>query len=423
MTVVFLSFIIVVINLILFFNVSLFYFIIFLLAQVLLYFVIYFFLEDYLDKTIFDFDSNSPVFKKIRYKLQQNIMDRERRIELGDKQSLEYQDILNSLDLMLGIIDTDFNLIFVNNKFKEVFQLDKADNLKTVLRDLAFSSQVKDVINNKEKKTFEWHRPIPNNQFYDVVAFPINNFFCIVLKNITTIRNLETVRKDFVANVSHELKTPLSSIIGYTETLSMAKNEKDKNKFIQIILEQSTRMKNLIEDLLSLSTYENYENSEINKNCSVIKAINVAINSLESKSKEKNISIFFDDQKEEIEVACSQEELVQIAINIIDNSIKYSKENTNIFIEYHILGETQSSQKYLDIVFKDQGFGIAEEHIPRLTERFYRTDVARSREVGGTGLGLSIVKHILNNNRGFIAINSKIGKGSEFRVSLPLVIS
>ena len=423
MTVVFLSFIIVVINLILFFNVSLFYFIIFLLAQVLLYFVIYFLLEDYLDKTIFDFDSNSPVFKKIRYKLQQNIMDRERRIELGDKQSLEYQDILNSLDLMLGIIDIDFNLIFVNYKFKEVFQLDKADNLKTVLRDLAFSSQVKDVINNKEKKTFEWHRPIPNNQFYDVVAFPINNFFCIVLKNITTIRNLETVRKDFVANVSHELKTPLSSIIGYTETLSMAKNEKDKNKFIQIILEQSTRMKNLIEDLLSLSTYENYENSEINKNCSVIKAINVAINSLESKSKEKNISIFFDDQKEEIEVACSQEELVQIAINIIDNSIKYSKENTNIFIEYHILGETQSSQKYLDIVFKDQGFGIAEEHIPRLTERFYRTDVARSREVGGTGLGLSIVKHILNNNRGFIAINSKIGKGSEFRVSLPLVIS
>jgi len=423
MTVVFLSFIIVVINLILFFNVSLFYFIIFLLAQVLLYFVIYFFLEDYLDKTIFDFDSGSPVFKKIRYKLQQNIMDRERRIELGDKQSLEYQDILNSLDLMLGIIDIDFNLIFVNYKFKEVFQLDKADNLKTVLRDLAFSSQVKDVINNKEKKTFEWHRPILNNQFYDVVAFPINNFFCIVLKNITTIRNLETVRKDFVANVSHELKTPLSSIIGYTETLSMAKNEKDKNKFIQIILEQSTRMKNLIEDLLSLSTYENYENSEINKNCSVIKAINVAINSLESKSKEKNISIFFDDQKEEIEVACSQEELVQIAINIIDNSIKYSKENTNIFIEYHILGETQSSQKYLDIVFKDQGFGIAEEHIPRLTERFYRTDVARSREVGGTGLGLSIVKHILNNNRGFIAINSKIGKGSEFRVSLPLVIS
>lgn len=350
-------------------------------------------------------------------------MDRERRIELGDKQSLEYQDILNSLDLMLGIIDTDFNLIFVNNKFKEVFQLDKADNLKTVLRDLAFSSQVKDVINNKEKKTFEWHRPIPNNQFYDVVAFPINNFFCIVLKNITNIRNLETVRKDFVANVSHELKTPLSSIIGYTETLSMAKNEKDKNKFIQIILEQSTRMKNLIEDLLSLSTYENYENSEIKKNCSVIKAINVAINSLESKSKEKNISIFFDDQKKEIEVACSQEELVQIAINIIDNSIKYSKENTNIFIEYHIVGETQSSQKYLDIVFKDQGFGIAEEHIPRLTERFYRTDVARSREVGGTGLGLSIVKHILNNNRGFIAINSKIGKGSEFRVSLPLVIS
>ena len=181
-------------------------------------------------------------------------------------------------------------------------------------------------------------------------------------------------------------------------------------------------MKNLIEDLLSLSTYENYENSEIKKNCSVIKAINVAINSLESKSKEKNISIFFDDQKEEIEVACSQEELVQIAINIIDNSIKYSKENTSISIQVSVDDETVI-QRYLNISFKDEGFGIAEEHIPRLTERFYRTDIARSREVGGTGLGLSIVKHILNNNRGFIDISSKIGKGSEFTISLPLSLS
>ncbi len=422
MTLILLSSLVGLINLILFLNVSLGYFLISIFAQVLIYFVTYYFLEDYLEKTIFDFDSRSSIFRKIRYKLQQNIMDRERRVELGDKQSLEYQDILNSLDLKLGIIDDEFNLIFVNNKFKEVFQLDKADNLKTALRDLAFSSDLKDVISRKEKKIFEWHRAIPNNQYYDVVAFPINNFFCIVLKNITSIRKLETIRKDFVANVSHELKTPLSSIIGYAETLSFAKEEKDRSKFIQTILEQSTRMKNLIEDLLSLSAYENSENDQKNKKCSVSKAISIAINSLEAKFKDKNISIELNQDDDDLMVQCSQQELVQIAINIIDNSIKYSKENTSISIQVSVDDETVI-QRYLNISFKDEGFGIAEEHIPRLTERFYRTDIARSREVGGTGLGLSIVKHILNNNRGFIDISSKIGKGSEFTISLPLSLS
>ena len=422
MTLILLSSLVGLINLILFLNVSLGYFLISILAQVLIYFVTYYFLENYLEKTIFDFDSRSSIFRKIRYKLQQNIMDRERRVELGDKQSLEYQDILNSLDLKLGIIDDEFNLIFVNNKFKEVFQLDKADNLKTALRDLAFSSDLKDVISRKEKKIFEWHRAIPNNQYYDVVAFPINNFFCIVLKNITSIRKLETIRKDFVANVSHELKTPLSSIIGYAETLSFAKEEKDRSKFIQTILEQSTRMKNLIEDLLSLSAYENSENDQKNKKCSVGKAISIAINSLEAKFKDKNISIELNQHDDDLMVQCSQQELVQIAINIIDNSIKYSKENTSISIKVSVDDETVI-QRYLNISFKDEGFGIAEEHIPRLTERFYRTDIARSREVGGTGLGLSIVKHILNNNRGFIDISSKIGKGSEFTISLPLSLS
>ena len=410
------------INLILFFNVPLGYFLISIFAQVLIYFVTYYFLESYLEKTIFDFESRSSIFRKIRYKLQQNIMDRERRVELGDKQSLEYQDILNSLDLKLGIIDIEFNLIFVNNKFKEVFKLDKADNLKTDLRDLAFTSDLKDVIENKEKIFFEWHRTVPDNQYYDVVAFPINNFFCIVLRNITSIRMLETVRKDFVANVSHELKTPLSSIIGYAETLLISKDEKNKSKFIQTIFEQSTRMKNLIEDLLSLSAYENTDSRTKNKNCNVAEAISVAINSLEPKVKEKNISIDVNQQQDDLMVDCSQQELVQIAINLIDNSIKYSQDNTKILI--HVgADEVEGMQKYVNISFKDEGFGIAEEHIPRLTERFYRTDIARSREVGGTGLGLSIVKHILNNNRGFINISSKIGKGSEFTVSLPQPLS
>ena len=412
-----LIFSLVILNIIIFFNVSLGIFLIILLSQAIIYFLTYYVLETYLQKNIFDFESHSRIFQKIRYALQQNIMDKERRIELGDKQSLEYQDILNSLDFSLAIIDHDYNLIFVNNIFKEVFQLDKADNLKTDLRDLAFSPELKEVIQKKKKITFDWHRYIPNDRFYEVISFPINKFICIALKDITNVKNLENIRRDFVANVSHELKTPLSSIIGYTETLSITDDAKNKSKFIKTILEQSGRMKSLIEDLLSLSSLENASKLNQNLSCNVHDAIQIAVSSLESAVLAKKIKIILQ-INEAFFVKCSQKELVQIAINIIDNSIKYSKAGTKITISIRKKLNNDSLIEYVEISFTDEGIGIAEEHIPRLTERFYRTDIARSREVGGTGLGLSIVKHITNNNLGYIDIKSKLGKGSEFLITL-----
>jgi len=417
-----LIFSLVILNIIIFFNVSLGIFLIILLSQAIIYFLTYYVLETYLQKNIFDFESPSRIFQKIRYALQQNIMDKERRIELGDKQSLEYQDILNSLDFSLAIIDHDYNLIFVNNIFKEVFQLDKADNLKTDLRDLAFSPELKEVIQKKKKITFDWHRYIPNDRFYEVISFPINKFICIALKDITNVKNLENIRRDFVANVSHELKTPLSSIIGYTETLSITDDAKNKSKFIKTILEQSGRMKSLIEDLLSLSSLENASRLNQNLSCNVHDAIQIAVSSLESAVLAKKIKIILQ-INEAFFVKCSQKELVQIAINIIDNSIKYSKAGTKITISIRKKLNNDSLIEYVEISFTDEGIGIAEEHIPRLTERFYRTDIARSREVGGTGLGLSIVKHITNNNLGYIDIKSKLGKGSEFLITLPSSMS
>ena len=417
-----LIFSLVIMNIIIFFNVSLGIFLIILLSQAIIYFLTYYVLETYLQKNIFDFESPSRIFQKIRYALQQNIMDKERRIELGDKQSLEYQDILNSLDFSLAIIDHDYNLIFVNNIFKEVFQLDKADNLKTDLRDLAFSPELKEVIQKKKKITFDWHRYIPNDRFYEVISFPINKFICIALKDITNVKNLENIRRDFVANVSHELKTPLSSIIGYTETLSITDDAKNKSKFIKTILEQSGRMKSLIEDLLSLSSLENASKLNQNLSCNVHDAIQIAVSSLESAVLAKKIKIILQ-INEAFFVKCSQKELVQIAINIIDNSIKYSKAGTKITISIRKKLNNDSLIEYVEISFTDEGIGIAEEHIPRLTERFYRTDIARSREVGGTGLGLSIVKHITNNNLGYIDIKSKLGKGSEFLITLPSSMS
>ena len=254
-----------------------------------------------------------------------------------------------------------------------------------------------------------------------MISFPINKFICIALKDITNVKNLENIRRDFVANVSHELKTPLSSIIGYTETLSITDDAKNKSKFIKTILEQSGRMKSLIEDLLSLSSLENASKLNQNLSCNVHDAIQIAVSSLESAVLAKKIKINLQ-IREAFFVKCSQKELVQIAINIIDNSIKYSKaEQDNN--KYKKKLNNDSLIEYVEISFTDEGIGIAEEHIPRLTERFYRTDIARSREVGGTGLGLSIVKHITNNNLGYIDIKSKLGKGSEFLITLPSSMS
>jgi len=358
------------------------------------------------------------LFTKVRNILEETLLDKERRIEINDKQSLEYQDILNSLDLSIVIIDYDYNIIFVNNTFKETFNLENADNLKIGLRDLSLSENLSSALKSKSKKHFEWNRLIPNDRYYDVIGFPINDFFCVAFKDITAIKNLEMVRTDFVANVSHELKTPLSSIIGYLETLLSVDDEKNRKKFISIIQDQSNRMNSLIDDLLSLSSIENKKTNENDQFCNLLNTVKIGINSLESKILKKNINVDINlDQS--LLVGCPHEEFIQVVVNIVNNAVKYSKDGAKIFINAREKMNTSTMTEYVEISFKDNGIGIAEEHISRLTERFYRVDSARSKEVGGTGLGLSIVKHILNKNMGFIDIKSEVGKGSEFLITIP----
>jgi two-component system phosphate regulon sensor histidine kinase PhoR len=226
------------------------------------------------------------------------------------------------------------------------------------------------------------------------------------------------VRTDFVANVSHELKTPLSSIIGYLETLLTVDDEKNKKKFISIIQDQSNRMNSLIDDLLSLSSIENKKTNENDQFCNLLNTVKIGINSLESKILKKKINVDINlDQS--LLVGCPHEEFIQVVVNIVNNAVKYSKDGAKILIKAREKMNTSNMTEYVEISFKDNGIGIAEEHISRLTERFYRVDSARSKEVGGTGLGLSIVKHILNKNMGFIDIKSEVGKGSEFLITIP----
>jgi two-component system phosphate regulon sensor histidine kinase PhoR len=236
----------------------------------------------------------------------------------------------------------------------------------------------------------------------------------IVLNDVTRIRRLDIIRKDFVANVSHELKTPITSIKGFVETLLDGAYEKpeDAKRFLEIIAKQTNRLNAIIEDLLSLSRIEQ-DDEKIELALTPVKQVLTAATQVcELNSKAKKIRVNLD-CPENLKATINPHLLEQAVVNLIDNSIKYSKPQSEIQIS-----ATQKDQK-ISIQVRDNGCGIAEEDLPRLFERFYRVDKSRSRELGGTGLGLAIVKHIVQTHQGTITVESQLDQGSTFTIQLP----
>jgi len=238
----------------------------------------------------------------------------------------------------------------------------------------------------------------------------------IVFNDVTKLRRLESIRSDFVANVSHELKTPITTIKGFVETLRDGPvDEPDERKhFLDIILKNANRLNSIVEDLLTLSRVEEEDRNAqiILQSEPVAKPLVAAIEACSLKAFEKGIRIVFD-CPEDIKARINSPLLEQAVTNLIVNSIKYSEENTTVILR----GRT--SQTHVIITVKDHGIGIAEEHLPRLFERFYRSDKARSRKLGGTGLGLAIVKHIVSAHNGKVKVKSKVGEGTTFTIKIP----
>jgi len=239
----------------------------------------------------------------------------------------------------------------------------------------------------------------------------------IVLKDVSRMRQLETMRTDFAANVSHELKTPITSIKGFVETLldGAMQDPDDCRRFLQIVAKQSDRLNAIIDDLMSLARIEqNASSSEIALESSAVKPVlEAAVEECLVKAREKEIKLEVQclaDVRAELNAAL----LEQAVANLIDNAVKYSGQGSQIEIR------AARSEREVTISVSDHGCGIPAEHIPRLFERFYRVDKARSRKVGGTGLGLAIVKHIVYAHRARITVDSKPGEGSTFTIHLPL---
>lgn len=246
----------------------------------------------------------------------------------------------------------------------------------------------------------------------------------LVIRNLTSARRLERMRVDFIANASHELRTPLASLTGFIETLQGAArhDEKARERFLVIMREQARRMSRLIDDLLSLSRIEMHLHVPPNGIVEMQAVIHHTIETLSPLAQERSMSVTFQGPADSLLVKGDRDELLQVIQNLVENAIKYGQSGRKVDISLQSIPSTQRRGEE-DVVMdvRDYGPGIPPEHLPRLTERFYRADVSDSRDKGGTGLGLAIVKHIVNRHRGRIEISSAHGEGSTFRVILPRI--
>ena len=232
-------------------------------------------------------------------------------------------------------------------------------------------------------------------------------------------RGYEKMRTDFIANVSHELRTPLSSIIASVETIqNNANNDKTAQiKFLESMGKQAWRMSRLVEDLLTLSKIESDDKELHFESINVADLVQGVVDNLYNKADKKNIKIRIIKNTDKLNVKADYDAMMQVFINLLDNAINYSKENSNITINFD--EETNNYKLYLKISITDEGDGIEKKYINRITQRFYRVDKNRSRMQGGTGLGLAIVKHIIQRHQGELEIKSKVGIGSTFSALFP----
>ena len=334
----------------------------------------------------------------------------------------EQVKIINQIDDLILIVDKFKNIKFFNNSAKKKFGENNLNkHVATLLRVPDLLQNIDLVLSKKETITMDLELSSPSFQFFKVHLFSGPTSFVddsdsviLFLKDLTDIIKAQRFKSDFVANVSHELKTPLVSIKGFLETISgHAKDDLEaQKKFIPIMLEQADRMESLIKDLLSLSKIELEEHIQPQDKVNLKEVLS---NVEDIHQKNLKLFEFKNNIKDDFFIKGDYEKLIEVFSNIIDNSIKYSEKNKKIEVNCgqgngKVIGDSYT------VSIKDNGIGIPTEQLPRITERFFRVDAAKSKKVGGTGLGMAIVKHIVNQHRGELEIKSEAQSGTEIKV-------
>jgi len=293
------------------------------------------------------------------------------------------------------------------------------------LRNPSIIEAFADALENRRESRHELVLPAPVQRTFDISALPMpdNDQVVLILHDLTAVRNAELMRADFVANVSHELRSPLSSLIGFIETLTTTADidAANRQKFLEIMDNEARRMARLIDDLLSLSKVEADEHVTPTDQIDLSHLIKTIVDNLSERAKARAMSVrvIYDGDVSPI-VAGDFDELTTVFRNLIDNALSYGQEGTEVIVRLSPVDRISNvGLPGLRIEVRDRGEGIGAEHLPRLTERFYRVDKGRSRSLGGTGLGLAIVKHIVSHHRGRFTIDSTLGEGSVFAVELP----
>jgi len=380
------------------------------------------------------------------------------RAEQAQVQLEANESILEALHDPLVLVGADRQVVRANQAARGLFG-DRILNrdLAASLRNPSVLEAVDAVLGGAASRILEFSLPVPVERMFEVRVKPFQRrlprpvpedgaplpaetasgrLVILTLHDITALRRSEQMRADFIANASHELRTPLSSLLGFIETLrGPARDDLEAHeRFLSIMHDQASRMARLVNDLLSLSRIELDEHMPPAGRVDVLDRLDGVIAALELKAASRRIRLKLEGPDSLPAVVGDDDQLTQVFQNLVSNAIKYTRENTDVTVSVSIAdgavvgivgaapmpGRAGRGNPMVAVAVRDQGEGIARTHLPRLTERFYRVDAARSRAMGGTGLGLAIVKHIVNRHRGRLTIESTVGVGSTFTVYLPV---
>ncbi|KGX89088.1 two-component system histidine kinase PnpS [Pontibacillus litoralis] len=343
-----------------------------------------------------------------------------------EMQNDRLEAVINNMGNGLVLIDEKGYVNLVNKAFLDSFKGEYNDYLGHLyyqaIQEEEVHKAVKEVFMTEQHVRHSFTRRLQiERRFLEVLGAPIINEsyewkgVVLVFHDITELKNLEQTRKDFVANVSHELRTPITSIRGFSETLldGAMQDEALREQFINIILKESQRLQSLIHDLLELSKLEKEEFQLNIEPISIRAMINDIIPIVEQQADEKEITIHTHFE-EDVLMEGDAARLKQVVMNLLGNAIHYSHPRGSVTVSI------KKHQADVHIMVEDNGVGIPEEEVPRIFERFYRVDKARSRNSGGTGLGLAIVKHIVEAHHGTIKVDSVYEKGTTFHIFIPM---
>jgi two-component system phosphate regulon sensor histidine kinase PhoR len=337
------------------------------------------------------------------------------------------EEMISSMREGVIVVENDLKIFASNPVARSFFGHENSDiethSLDEIIHDKMVKESFRRAIEKGERTEVKLEINLRNDsRVYDLRVAPLSfaekkeqKSAMGIFYDITRLERLEKVRQEFLSNVSHELRTPLTSILAFVETLvdGALDDQENNQRFLEVIRRNAERMHHLIDDILELSAIEAGKVTVRAKKLRLFPLVEEVFTSLASKANNKNIK-FTNVVKKDTLVTADGRRLEQIISNLVSNAIKFNRENGEIIISY------SKTEQFHQIQVKDTGEGIATEHLPRIFERFYRTDSARSRELGGTGLGLAIVKHLARLHGGEARVTSKLGHGSIFTIELPI---